>query len=555
MLNRIVSLRPCFTCFRLRRVFETWRASGCVALLLAAPATATAAESYFDETRVTTLFAFDQVSIPFTENLRLRMRQPEKLAANPVVLRGGPGTPDSWAVQFYGSIVRVGDRYRMWYVAAGEDRLSKSVPRSSPWRVAYAESRDGLVWTKPNLGLVDYLGNRNNNLVQIDAAPLGILNVKVLHEPDAEPAERYKMSAHVWFSKGTKGNRFGTLALFVSADGLSWRSVHGVRPVEAELTREDLVLPYTHYEPAGGLYRWEGLYYTSGQNAFAGVRPYHGRVVRSFVSGDFRTWSAASAVGFVRSAQHSLLGPGQSRDGEQTHEGVSVWHRHNVLLGVVGIWHGAKEWPGVTIDLGFVLSNDGVNFREPAHEWVFIERGKDGAWDQGGLLQAQGFENIGERTYIYYGAWDPRHWENAPPRGGVGVVTLPRDRLGDLVIEPTSIGTGDYQVPEASASFLTAAVPVSASVSPEFFINADGLGPEAALKIELLTPDLKPIPGASGEAAAVVRQSGFQTPIVWPDQGAVRHLPERIRIRVTYEGARKTAIRFSALYLRTGEKR
>lgn len=504
----------------------------------------------FDETKVTTLFAFDQGSIPFTENLRIKMRQPEKYPGNPVVPRGPSGTPDSWAVQFYGSVVKVGDKYCMWYVAAGDDRIKREGPRSAPWRVAYAESTDGIQWTKPSLGLVEYNGNKDNNLVSIDATPLGILNVKVLHEPEADPAERYKMSAHVWFEKGKKGSRYGTLALFVSPDGLNWKSVNSVKPVEAELVKEDLVLPWAHYEPAGGLYKWDGLYYTSGQNAYAAAIPYHGRVVRSFVSGDFRNWEAASAVGFVRTAQHDLLGPGRSRDGEQTHEGVSVWNRKNVLLGVYGIWHGHMEWRGVSINLGFVVSNDGVNFREPAHDWKFIHYGKDKEWDEGGLLQGQGFENIGDKSYVYYGSWDPRGWEGSPPRGGVGIVTVPRDRFGDLVIEKGSIGDGDYQVPEMVGSFVTENVPLKSGVAQSFYMNAEGLGPDAGLKVELLDDKLNPIPGYSGADAAIVRESGFQTPISWKDKTSVEGLPDRIRLRVTYDGKAMENIRFSALYIK-----
>ncbi len=510
-------------------------------------------DNLFDETKVTTLFAFDQGSIPFTENLRIKMRQPVKYPANPVVPRGPAGSPDSWAVQFYGSVVRDNGKFRMWYVAAGDDRLGRTGPRSAPWRVAYAESTDGVKWTKPNLGLVEYNGNKNNNIVSIDVAPIGILNVKVLHEPEAEPAERYKMSGHVWFEKGEKGSRFGTVALFTSPDGLNWKSVNGVKPVEAELVREDLVLPWAHYEPSGGLYKWDGLYYLSGQNAYASALPYHGRVVRSFVSGDFRNWEPASAVGFVRTAQHDLLGPGRSRDGEQTHEGISVWNRNNVLLGVYGIWHGAMEWRGVSIDLGFVVSNDGVNFREPAHDWKFIKFGKDEEWDQGGLLQGQGFENIGDKTYVYYGSWDPRGWEGSPPRGGVGIVTVPRDRFGDLVIEKASIGMGEYQVPDLAGSFVTANVLLKSKAAQSFYMNAEGLGADAALKVELLTAELQPIPGFSGADAAIVRENGFQTPISWKGKTQVAGLPDRFRIRVTYEGKKQADIRFSALYVKDGQ--
>ena len=41
-------------------------------------------------------------------------------------------------------------------------------------------------------------------------------------------------------------------------------------------------------------------------------------------------------VSFVRELQHQVLGAGRSLEGEQTHEGISVWNRGNLLLGVVG---------------------------------------------------------------------------------------------------------------------------------------------------------------------------------------------------------------------------
>ncbi|QDT44616.1 hypothetical protein Pan241w_47290 [Gimesia alba] len=40
---------------------------------------------YFDEMQATTLFAFDEVSLPFSQNLKLVMRTPERFPANPVL--------------------------------------------------------------------------------------------------------------------------------------------------------------------------------------------------------------------------------------------------------------------------------------------------------------------------------------------------------------------------------------------------------------------------------------------------------------------------------------
>ena len=39
---------------------------------------------------------------------------------------------------------------------------------------------------------------------------------------------------------------------FVSRDGFRWKSVRPIKPVAAEITKEDLFLPWIHFEPAGG---------------------------------------------------------------------------------------------------------------------------------------------------------------------------------------------------------------------------------------------------------------------------------------------------------------
>jgi len=490
----------------------------------------------FDETKAVTLFAFDNVSIPHTQNLKLELRQPVRHPANPVVKRGAPGTPDAHGVQFYGSIIKDNGKYRMWYVAF--DNAGKGAVASERWRAAYAESTDGVTWVKPELGLVEFRGSKNNNLLDVGGA-WGFVNLKVIKdEADPDASRRYKMTTHVYFRHQT---RLGTLLPFVSADGQTWRPVKEVKPVKGELRKQDLLVPGFHLEPACGLYQWDGQYFLTAQNAMPSTHHYQGRVVRLHRSADFVNWSSTSTLAFVRTPQHEYLGSGRSREGEQNHEGIAVWNRGNVLLGIYGRWHGAAAWKDVTVDLGLVLSNDGHNFREPKHEWTFLERGKDGEWDQGGVIQGQGFENIGEQTFVYYGAWDPRGTGGAEvKRGGVGIAVLPRDRFANLVVDTSGEGPGDYQMPKVMAELVTGSLAVK---TPRFFVNADGLSEEAALRVELLDHLERPIPGYS----AVVRQNGFQTPV---DFKSDVKLPDRVRLRIVFEGPKRTDIRLSAIYVR-----
>ena len=63
---------------------------------------------------------------------------------------------------------------------------------------ALAESADGIQWNKPNLGIVDFQGNKQNNLIWPVAGQPGsdIFPFKDAN-PQASPEERYKALANV----------------------------------------------------------------------------------------------------------------------------------------------------------------------------------------------------------------------------------------------------------------------------------------------------------------------------------------------------------------------
>ncbi len=98
-------------------------------------------------------------------------------------------------------------KLRMWYIC----RDKKNTPN-----LAYAESRDGVVWTKPDLGIVDYEGSKANNLV-------GVSNLEgvVFQDMRAPVAERY---TYVSTAKRTP-EAAAQVGLFrhYSPDGLHWQ--------------------------------------------------------------------------------------------------------------------------------------------------------------------------------------------------------------------------------------------------------------------------------------------------------------------------------------------
>ncbi|MBL9203517.1 MAG: hypothetical protein JNN01_00425 [Opitutaceae bacterium] len=66
--------------------------------------------------------------------------------------------------------------------------------------------------------------------------------------------------------------------------------------------------------------------------------------------------------------------------------------------------------------------------------------------------------------------------------------------------------------------------------------------------------DSRPLPGYAGAQASVIRSGGFQVPVAWPNGANLGGLPDRIRIKVSFEGAKKEEIRFHALYVQDAAK-
>ena len=63
------------------------------------------------------------------------------------------------------SVFRDGDLYRMYYGAYQYDVHQGKQTYPHPTFLCYAESRDGIHWEKPHLGLVEFDGSRENNIV------------------------------------------------------------------------------------------------------------------------------------------------------------------------------------------------------------------------------------------------------------------------------------------------------------------------------------------------------------------------------------------------------
>lgn len=497
----------------------------------------------------TVLFAFDDEAFPWRDNAHLTLVAGDKHPDNPVLRCGPEGAPDHGHAIIYGSVLQIEGKLRMWYLGMSQRRIERG---NAPgwWRpMCYAESEDGVRWTKPDLGLVEFNGSRKNNICLIESEPHSLSRVNdfltVIHEPgDPDPRRRYKCAyiAHPPIEDvrggrsaiGPKESRWAAFVCATSPDGLRW-TVVGDRPMNAGGERFEV----------SGLYRFGNHYYATGQL----ISPWTwradgsdiGRVMLAYRSADFLHWSRQKALAFARPGQ--LTQP--PIPGQQTHMGAGLWNRGNVLVGFYGMWQdGPRDKPkgsthlwGTRIDLGLIVSNDGVRFREPVPDFKMIPRGAEGRdWDSIALLQGHAFANLGDKTCVWYSHWD---CEGQFRSQEIGLATWRRDGFGHLSLhEPRAPGSVGTRILETGSGRATLSY------------NADGLDKDRPLTVELLDERDRPLPGYSGADAALLSREAIRGEILWPRSGSGA-LPPRTRFTVRASFAAGGTARLHALYLGT----
>jgi len=145
----------------------------------------------------------------FSGHLNFIQRRPE-IHPEPVV------RPDTFAdgggVCLYGSVLRDGGKFRMWYQPCPQDTWD------DPAMLAHAESEDGISWTKPPLGLLPY-GPGPNNLTN-----LGLHSGTVFIDPDSPPSHRYRATGCGYKDLYCCHPDVTTKGYYTahSADGLNW---------------------------------------------------------------------------------------------------------------------------------------------------------------------------------------------------------------------------------------------------------------------------------------------------------------------------------------------
>ena len=179
----------------------------------------------------------DSYWIAESEGVERRLHEPDR--RDPVIVKEYP-----WEAGYVGTSTTAfdGEKYRMWY--ACDDARVIGVAGVNFLRNAYAESEDGINWTKPFLHQEEFEGSRENNLFSTDP---GYVNIDA--NPDARESERFK-----GFRSMGRREKSAIYAMG-SPDGINWRpAVRRADPDRLALRHQEPVLLGRVDRPVPGLH-------------------------------------------------------------------------------------------------------------------------------------------------------------------------------------------------------------------------------------------------------------------------------------------------------------
>ena len=441
----------------------------------------------------------DDAHIVAQQGLRRVFHPAQKHPNNPVIRPTEPwegGRP-----YVHGTVLCDQGRLRMWYL------MNADCPRCR-YRNGYAESTDGLVWEKPKLGLCDYQGSKENNLVLTDKEVVALaLNLNVIKRPwIGDPGGRY---IAFFNSLATKPL---TPRFALSEDGIHWT----VSPAVVNGLRSGDELRVC-YDP----YRWR---YVATCKC---VKERRGRAVSLATSLDGVQWQG------IEAGQPLVYSLETGNQANQIYE-MPLFAYQGLYLGLPDIYHAAwpdhdrvsdeemvaaEEGSPTTSEVEIAWSRDLAHWLRPpgAGTCPFIPLGPQGAFDCGLVMGAANTPVVmGDELWFYYGGWDGPH-RILTQRAAIGLATLRLDGFASM---------------QADAQEGWLVTPVETFSEPRVTINAQ-VAPGGQIVAELLDQNGQPVAGFDRQNCEPFQGDSVRQVLKWKEAGK-GHLPPGGRMRIRF---------------------
>lgn len=327
------------------------------------------------------------------QTVRRVFHQPKKYEKNPLISEDGG----------YACVLKDdrSGRFRMWYQTWIASPVRGQAGR---YAIAYAESEDGLSWTLPKLGLYEWKGNKENNIVWTGLDGKRGSQVFLLDLPE----EARRGHRFVMLYGGIGGSH-----LVGSDDGIHWDRESDTAITRMHSDTQNAIV----YDPRRREYvmfcRAKHIYQTfQGDILDTGAS----RRVARMASKDLWTlWDAEP---------QNILVPDEldeERGGFNFFYGMPTRYHAGIYWGFL--------WPfrmNSDIHTELAWSRDGIDFDRLPSRPQLIERGPEGAWDDGMVFGSPFWVDVGDQWWIYYAGWDGPHGISERT-GGIGLAKLRKE--------------------------------------------------------------------------------------------------------------------------------
>lgn len=302
--------------------------------------------------------------------------------------------------------------FKMWYQTHAWTKAGDE--ESADYAIAYAESKDGLHWTRPKLGIHTWNGTRDNNIVWRGFGDSRASGAQMLQLPERDKRGfRYVMQ---YRAAGARRGNNG-IRLVGSQDGIHWDRASDTLICELPSDTLNSVV----HDPARGEY----VMYCRAKHLY-----------RLF-QGDLADTGESRRI--ARLANKELWAKWEPRPQNiLLPDALDAPENFNAFYGMPARVHAGIYWGALwvfrfndSIYTELVTSRDGIDFRRAPGRAKMIELGPDGSWDDGMNFGSTDWIEVGDEWWIYYSGWDGDHG-GKERNAGVGLVMLPRERFISL---------------------------------------------------------------------------------------------------------------------------
>ena len=303
-------------------------------------------------------------------------------------------------------------KFKLWYQTSYVDLFANGKVRKAYYAIAYAESDDGIKWSLPNLGLHEWKGSKDNNVVWKGPTGARASGQQILTVPDKDRrGHRYIM---VYRTGGNDPTNSG-IRVIGSQDGIHWDR------------KSDTFLHLVHSDTNNG------IVYDERANRYVMFCRAKDRYRRG--KGDMIDTGASRRISRMSHDELWEAWPTQPRT-ILNPDALDAVDNFNAFYGMPAKYHAGIYWCSLWvfrfndhIYTELVTSRNGFDFERAPIRQPLIPFGREGSWDSYMIFASPDWVEVGDEWWIYYAGWDGPH--GTPIRNpGIG---LARIRKGGFV--------------------------------------------------------------------------------------------------------------------------